>query len=200
MIGPNGNLYISVVGATGSGKGTFIRELQRLLQPHYVIGSTILSNEFRAEGLAVHPYTYRIHAHSLSLWEGPDAIAHRCIDKVKDITNTVIIFDGSRSLSTIDTLKAYYQGLVEVGIQPAALEVRLQRVRHRDKLKKRDLDIVRELMEHEMRESPYWGMQLSRCIQRSQYKIAGSLSLNDFIMQCYMVAHNIKSTAGWRSR
>jgi dephospho-CoA kinase len=126
-------VVIGVAGMPGAGKGAFRRVVQRLGYPVVIMGDEVRQEVKRCRLKATPENLGKIML-QLREVEGQAAIAKRCISKVKNAEERVVVVDGIRSLHEVEEFKKHFPNftLVALHTSPKTRYKRLSRRRRSD--------------------------------------------------------------------
>ncbi|MEM0089608.1 MAG: AAA family ATPase [Archaeoglobaceae archaeon] len=146
-------MIIAFVGYPLAGKSTAAEVAKELGIPVVVMGD-VVREEAVKRGIEPTAENLGRLAEELRKKEGMDAIAKRCIPKIR-AHHPVVLVDGIRGIAEVMALKKAFGNVVLIAIE-ASLEVRFERA----KMRKRSDDVatIEDLMERDRREES-WGLK-----------------------------------------
>ncbi|MCQ8894444.1 MAG: AAA family ATPase [Methanolinea sp.] len=165
---------IGVVGFPASGKGEFSRIAGEMGIPVVVMGD-VIRDEARGLGLPPTDQNLGAVAQRLRQTEGMDAIARRCIPRIRATDAPVVLVDGIRGDAEVRLFEESFGGFVLVGID-VPFDKRVRRLSRRGREDDRALPAALE--ERDKREAA-WG--LDRALSRADHIIDNSGSLEEFV-------------------
>lgn len=165
-------MIIAFVGYPLSGKSTAAEVAKELGIPVVTMGD-VVREEAMKRGLEPNAENLGKIADDLRKKEGMDAIAKRCIPKIR-AHYPVVLVDGIRGIAEVLALKKAFGNLVLIAID-APLEVRFQRA----KMRKRSDDVatIEDLRERDRREES-WG--LKKAMEIADFTIENTGDLESF--------------------
>jgi len=109
-----GKLVIGVAGMPGAGKATVRRIIQRMGYPAVVMGD-VVREEAKRRGLE--PTPENLGQIMLRLREeGPAVVAKRCVPKIMEAREDVVLIDGIRSLQEVEEYKRHFPDFILIAI------------------------------------------------------------------------------------
>ncbi|MEM4472450.1 MAG: AAA family ATPase [Archaeoglobaceae archaeon] len=165
-------MIIAFVGYPLSGKSTAAEVAKELGIPVVTMGDFV-REEAMKRGLEPNAENLGKIAEEIRKKEGMDAIAKRCIPKIKSLAPIVVV-DGIRGIDEIRALKREFGSVVIIAIE-APLQLRFQRAKQRG----RSDDVLRieDLIERDRREES-WGLR--EAMEIADFTIENTGNLKDF--------------------
>ncbi len=168
---------IAFVGYPLSGKSTASQVARELGLPVVVMGD-VVREEAAKRGLQPTDENLGKVARELREKEGMDAIAKRCIPKIRELLKEhgVVVVDGIRGVAEIERFKkAFGDDFILIAIE-SPLEVRFERV----KMRRRSDDVtsIEELKERDRREES-WGLR--EAMEMADFTVENTGSYQDFV-------------------
>ncbi len=121
---------IAFVGMPGAGKSEASAVARELGMPVVVMGD-VLRDEVRERGLPPTDENIGAVANQLRKDEGMDAIAKRCIPRIRALNARVVVVDGIRGIAEVETFKGAFGDNFTLVKIDAPFELRLERLRRR---------------------------------------------------------------------
>ncbi len=168
---------IAFVGYPLSGKSTAARVAREIGIPVVVMGD-IVREEAARRGLELTDENLGRIASELREKEGMDAIARRCIPKIREEARKsgVVVVDGIRGIAEIERFKRTFgDDFVLIAIE-SPLEVRFERARVRKRSD--DVEKLEDLEERDRREEK-WGMK--EAMEIADFTIENTGDYEDFV-------------------
>ncbi|MCU0632005.1 MAG: flagellar hook-basal body complex protein FliE [Methanolinea sp.] len=164
---------IGVVGLPASGKGEFSRIAGEMGIPIVVMGD-VIREAVQQEGLFVTDANLGAVANRLRREEGMDAIARRCVPRIRGCNASLVLVDGIRGDAEVSVFREEFSGFFLVGID-APFQDRLKRL----SLRGREDDFSRPeaLVERDQREIS-WG--LGRALSSADHTLFNGGTLEEF--------------------
>lgn len=122
----NSKTVAGIAGMPGAGKSLFIGMARRMGCPVVVMGD-VVREETAKRGLALTPENVGALMLKLREEEGPAVIAKRCVPKIENAKNGVVVVDGLRSLGEVEEYKLHFKSFVTMAIH-ASPETRFRRL------------------------------------------------------------------------
>jgi len=119
-------IVVGVAGMPGAGKATVKEIVQRMGYPVVVMGDEI-REEAKQRGLEPTPGNIGIVMLRLREEEGPAVVAERCVPKVKETREKIVVVDGIRSLHEVNEFKKRFPNFTLIAIHTSP-ETRFQRL------------------------------------------------------------------------
>lgn len=168
---------IAFVGYPLSGKSTAAKVAKELGIPVVVMGDVVREEAVR-RGVRLTDENLGKIASELRRKDGMDAIAKRCIPKIRDVAKDsgVVVVDGIRGMAEVERFKkAFGEDFVLIAIECPA-EIRFERA----KMRKRsdDVESIEDLIERDRREES-WG--LKDAMEAANFTIENTGDYSDFI-------------------
>jgi len=168
---------IAFVGYPLSGKSTASQVARELGLAVVVMGDVVREEALR-RGLELTDENLGKIARELREKEGMDAIAKRCIPKIRELLKEhgVVVVDGIRGVAEIERFKrAFGDDFILIAIE-SPLELRFERA----KLRKRtdDVSSIEDLKERDRREES-WG--LKEAMEMADFTVENTGSYEDFV-------------------
>jgi len=167
---------VGFVGMPGSGKSVAADVARKLNIPVVVMGD-VIREEAARRGLDPTDKNLGAVGNNLRNKEGPDAIAARCLAKIRETKAPVVVVEGIRSKSEVDLFRKSSNGfqLIEVFVPD---EVRLARIRSRGRSDDaNESDLAKAVASRDSRELG-WGM--GEAIRAADLRIENSGSVEVF--------------------
>lgn len=168
---------IAFVGYPLSGKSTAAQVAREMGIPVVVMGD-IVREEAARRGLELTDENLGKVASELREKEGMDAIARRCIPKIREEARKsgIVVVDGIRGIAEIEKFKkAFGDDFILIAIE-SPLEVRFERA----KMRKRsdDVEKLKDLEERDRREER-WGMR--EAMEIADFTVENTGDYEDFV-------------------
>jgi predicted RNA binding protein with dsRBD fold (UPF0201 family)/cytidylate kinase len=167
---------IAFVGLPLSGKSTATEVAREFGIPIVVMGDVVREEAVR-RGVELTDENLGKIASELRQKEGMDAIAKRCIPRIREVLmeKGVVIIDGIRGIDEIKKFREAFGGdFVLIGIE-APLEMRYERARMRKRSD--DVQTIDDLRTRDERELS-WGM--SEALEMADFTVENTGDLNEF--------------------
>lgn len=166
----NGKIVVGIAGMPGAGKGVFRRTIMRMGYPVVTMGDEVRA-EVKRRKLQPTPQNLGKTMLNLRELEGQAAIAKRCIPKLENQTQKIVVIDGIRSLDEVNEFKKHFPRFILVAIH-ASPKTRYQRLFRR----KRSDDPLnwKTFMERDQREL---GIGMGSVISIADYMIVNEGSI-----------------------
>ncbi|MBO8182523.1 MAG: flagellar hook-basal body complex protein FliE [Archaeoglobus sp.] len=167
---------IAFVGYPLSGKSTAAKIARELDIPVVVMGD-IVREEVKKRGLELTDENAGKIANELREKEGMDAIANRCIPRIREAAKKsgIVVVDGIRGIAEVDCFKrAFGDDFILIGVE-SSLEKRFERGKRRGR--EDDVSSLEELKLRDQREES-WG--LKEALERSDIVIENETDLETF--------------------
>ncbi len=167
---------IAFVGAPASGK-TEAADVAREEGIPVVVMGDVIREELHRRGLPLSDENAGRVASELRAREGMDAIARRCIPKIKRALrySDVVVIDGIRGIAEVEALKREFGGDFLLVCIDAPLEIRYERILKRGRGD--DTLSIEEFMRREARENA-WGMR--EAMRNADIVVRNNCSLEEF--------------------
>ncbi|MBO8179716.1 MAG: flagellar hook-basal body complex protein FliE [Archaeoglobus sp.] len=168
---------IAFVGYPLSGKSTASHVARELGLPVVVMGDVVREEALR-RGLELTDENLGKVARELREKEGMDAIAKRCIPKIRELLKEhgVVVVDGIRGVAEIERFKkAFGDDFILIAIE-SPLEVRFERAKMRNRSD--DVSSIEDLKERDRREES-WG--LKEAMEIADFTVENIGSYEDFV-------------------
>jgi len=166
---------IGVVGFPASGKGEFSRIAGEMGIPVVVMGD-VIREEAQKAGLPPTDENLGAMAQQMRRDEGMDAIARRCVPRIRSVDAPVVLVDGIRGDAEVRLFREEFPGFVLVGIQAPFAE-RVARLSKRGREDDRDTPLA--LGERDLREAA-WG--LDRALASADHVLENAGTLGEFVL------------------
>jgi len=179
---------VGFVGMPGSGKSVAADVARKLDIPVVVMGD-VIREEAARRGLPPTDRNLGNVGNDLRNKEGPDAIAARCLAKIRETEADVVVVEGIRSKSEVDLFRESSNGfqLIEVHVPD---EVRLARIRSRGRSDDaNESDLAKAVASRDARELG-WGM--GEAIRAADLRIYNIGSVEDLEQQIETILQEIK--------
>ncbi len=172
----NDKVVVGIAGMPGAGKGVFRRTILRMGYPVVTMGDEVRAEVKRRN---LQPTSQNLGKTMLTLrkLEGQAAIAKRCIPKLENHTQRVVVIDGIRSLVEVEEFKKHFPRFILVAIyaSPKTRYRRLFRRRRSD-----DPSDWKTFMERDLREL---GIGMGSVISIADYTIVNEGSIEQLKQQ-----------------
>lgn len=122
----NVKMVAGVAGMPGAGKSLVTNMAQRMGYSVVIMGD-VVREETTKRGLTLTPENVGAVMLKLRDEEGPAAVAKRCVPKIQNAENDVVVIDGLRSLCEVEEYKRHFRNFVTMAIY-ASPETRFQRL------------------------------------------------------------------------
>jgi dephospho-CoA kinase len=122
-------LLIGVTGMSGSGKAT-VKQIAETMGYSTVVMGDEVREEAKRRNLEPTPENLGRIMLELREEEGAVAIAKRCIPKIENAKNNIVIVDGVRSLQEIEEFEEHSKDFILIAVH-ASPNTRFQRLFHR---------------------------------------------------------------------
>lgn len=165
---------IAFVGMPGSGKSEASNVAEKMSIPVINMGD-IVREETAKQGLPPTDENIGGIGTMLRREEGMDAIAKRCIPRIRDLNSDVIVVDGTRNKEEVEYFKKQFGDDFKLVAIHAPFEQRFERLKNR--LRSDDSNSKEELKRRDEREKS-WG--LAKLIQMADITIKNTGSLEEF--------------------
>ncbi len=147
---------IAFVGLPLSGKSTASSVAREMGIPVIVMGD-VVREEVKRRGLELTDENAGKIASELREKEGMDAIAKKCIPKIRELNSDVVVIDGIRGIAEVERFKkAFGEDFVLIAIE-SPIELRFERALKRCRDDDRDIKSIEDLKKRDEREIS-WGM------------------------------------------
>ena len=167
---------VGFVGMPGSGKSAAAEVARDLKIPVVVMGD-VIREEAARRGLEPTDRNLGAVGNDLREREGPDAIAARCLAKIRETKAPVVVVEGIRSKSEVDLFRESSNdfSLIEVFVPD---EVRLARISSRGRSDDaNESDLAKAVADRDARELG-WGM--GEAIRAADLRIENAGSVAEF--------------------
>jgi dephospho-CoA kinase len=168
---------VGFVGMPGSGKSVAADVAREMNIPVVVMGD-VIREEAARRGLPPTDRNLGAVGNDLRDKEGPDAIAARCLAKIRETKVPVVVVEGIRSKTEVDLFRKSSNGfqLIEVFVPD---EVRLARIRSRGRSDDANQsDLAAAVADRDARELG-WGM--GEAIRAADLRIENAGSVAEFM-------------------
>ncbi len=164
MMAMGEKVVIGVAGMPGAGKAVVRDILREMGCPVVVMGDEV---RIEAERRGLRPTPKNLGQLMLRLREeeGPAAVARRCVPKVKNAEEDVVVVDGVRSLHEVEEFKRHFRNFILVAVHSSP-ETRFRRLSQRGRSD--DPKTRKAFVERDMREL---GVGLGDVIATADYMI-----------------------------
>jgi dephospho-CoA kinase len=141
-------VIVGVAGMPGAGKGAFRRVIQSMGYPVVTMGDEI-REEVKRRNLKATPENLGKVMLQLREAEGSAAVAKRCITKLENKKERIVVVDGIRSLHEVEEFKKHFPDftLIAIHTSPKTRYQRLSRRRRSDDPKSWETFLHRDLRE-----------------------------------------------------
>ncbi len=165
---------IAFVGMPGSGKSEASAVARRLNIPVVSMGD-VVREETARRGLPPTDENIGGVGTKLRREEGMDAIAKRCVPRIRHQNSSVVVIDGTRNIDEINYFKKQFGNNFKLVAIQAPFELRFERVKKR--ARSDDMSSIDELKRREDREKG-WG--LDKAIEKADITLENTDSLEKF--------------------
>ncbi len=165
---------IAFVGMPGSGKSEASAVARRLNIPVVSMGD-VVREETARRGLPPTDENIGGVGTKLRREEGMDAIAKRCVPRIRLQNSSVVVIDGTRNIDEINYFKKQFGNNFKLVAIQAPFELRFERVKKR--ARSDDMSSVDELKRRDERENG-WG--LDKAIEKADIILENTDSLEKF--------------------
>ena len=117
---------IGVAGMPGAGKSLVTKIAEKMGYAVVTMGD-VVREETRKRGLPLTPEKMGAVMLKLREEEGPAAVAKRCIPRIENAKNDIVVVDGLRSLHELEEYQRHFKKSVLIAIH-ASPEIRFQRL------------------------------------------------------------------------
>jgi dephospho-CoA kinase len=122
-------VVLGLAGMPGAGKGAFRRFVQKIGYPVVIMGNEI-RNEAKRRKLEPTPENLGKVMLQLREAEGQATVAKRCIPKLQNAKERIVVVDGIRSLHEVEEFKKYFPNFTLIALH-ASPKTRYQRLTRR---------------------------------------------------------------------
>lgn len=164
-------MIIAFVGYPLSGKSTAGEVAKEFEIPVVVMGD-VVREEAILRGLSPNSENLGKIAEELRKKEGMDAIAKRCIPRIRSL-GSVVLVDGIRGIAEVETFKRAFDNFILIAIE-CPFEIRFERLKQRKRSD--DLQSMEDLMERDRREES-WG--LKKAMEVADFTIENTGTIED---------------------
>ena len=165
---------IAFVGMPASGKSEASRIAAEMGVPVIIMGD-VIRKEVLKRGLEPTDSNTGKVATDLRKSEGMDAVARRCVSRIRETGAELVVVDGVRGIAEVKYFrKEFGEGFLLISIH-APLETRFERVQKRGRSD--DMNSIEGLQKRDERELG-WGM--GEAIEASNVKIENNCTLETF--------------------
>jgi len=119
-------VVIGVAGMPGAGKAT-VRHIVQKIGYNVVVMGDIIREEAKRRKMEPTPENLGWIMLKIREEEGPAVVAKRCLPKIREAEEKVVVIDGIRSLHEVEEFKRHFPGFTLIAIQ-ASPETRFQRL------------------------------------------------------------------------
>jgi dephospho-CoA kinase len=166
---------LGIVGMPGAGKSLAI-SIGAGYAPVVVMGD-IIREEAQILGLEINSANLGKVARDIRLRQGLDAVARRCIPKIRDAKGDYVIVDGIRAPQEVTAFKTEFAVIIIAVLVPD--EIRFQRLRARNRAD--DSLKMADILARDQREIQFG---LKTLIEHADYTLDNSQSQADLQEQC----------------
>jgi len=128
--GGKDKIVIALIGMPGSGKTGASEVISEETRVSTVVMGDIIREETIKRGLEFNPENMGLISVELRKEYGNDVIAKRCIEKIKEIKNNIVIVEGVRSFAEIKSFKEKIPNFYTILIE-ASQKTRFERLKKR---------------------------------------------------------------------
>jgi dephospho-CoA kinase len=168
----SGKLVVGLVGMPGSGKSIIVEAAQKRGYAVVVMGD-VVREETRNHGLELTPQNVGKVMLELRKTGGNGVIAEKCIPRIENAKNELLIIDGLRSLYEADVFKAHFPTFTLIAVH-ASPETRFKRLNTR----RRSDDTAEWQIFHE-RDMRELSVGLGSAIAMAEYVIINDNSIEE---------------------
>ncbi len=185
-------LVFAFVGAPAAGKTEAASVAKELGIPVITMGE-VIREELRKRGLPLNDKNAGRIANELRAREGMDAIAKRCIPRIKARKKSagknqkVVVVDGVRGIAEVEAFKKEFGNDFVLVRVDAPLSLRYERIRSRGRGDDLDLLSLEEFKNREKRELG-WGME--EAMKKADKIVENTASLEEFKEQIKGILRN----------
>ncbi len=185
-------LVFAFVGAPAAGKTEAASVAKELGIPVITMGE-VIREELRKRGLPLNDKNAGRIANELRAREGMDAIAKRCIPRIKARKKSagknqkVVVVDGVRGMAEVEAFKKEFGNDFVLVRVDAPLSLRYERIRSRGRGDDLDLLSLEEFKNREKRELG-WGME--EAMKKADKIVENTASLEEFKEQIKGILRN----------
>ncbi len=165
---------IAFVGMPASGKSEAANVARRMGIPVVNMGD-VVREENAKRGLPPTDENIGGMGTRLRREEGMDAIAKRCVPKIRSLNSPVVVVDGTRNIEEINYFKKQFGSDFELVAVHAPFELRFERIRKR--ARSDDMRCIEELKKRDEREKG-WG--LDRAVEMAEVTVNNTGSIEEF--------------------
>lgn len=122
-------VVVGVAGMPGAGKAA-VREIVRDMGYPVVVMGDVIREEAERRGLRPTPKNLGQLMLRLREEEGPAAVAKRCVPKIKNTEEAVVVVDGVRSPHEVEEFKRHFRNFTLIAVHSSP-ETRFQRLSRR---------------------------------------------------------------------
>ncbi|MBN1803018.1 MAG: AAA family ATPase [Candidatus Lokiarchaeota archaeon] len=162
---------IGFAGLPGSGKSTAIDAIRSL--GRVITMGDVIRNEARLRNVDPTGENLGKIAKELRINNGPEIIAIKCLDLIKEIPESIIFIDGLRSMSEVNFFKQHIQTFPIIAIVMNETE-RINRMMNRGRSD--DTTNIQEIIERDKREIEFGSQEV---LDNAEYKIFNDTSIDD---------------------
>lgn len=167
---------IAFVGMPASGKSEASKVVREVGMDIVNMGD-IIREEVKHRGLEPTDTNTGAVANDLRDKEGMDAVARRCVPKIREIDRDVVVVDGVRGIAEVDLFRKEFGKDFYLIFLDAPLEMRFERVRKRGRSDD-DMTLIEDLRRRDDREMN-WGLR--EAIEAADITIENTSSLPDLL-------------------
>lgn len=123
------SIVIGIAGMPGSGKDTVKNIISRYGFPVIIMGDEVRA-EAKRRNIKPTPENLGRLMLQIRAEEGPDAVAKRCMGKIRDLDSSVIVINGIRSPSEVEFFRRNFESFKVIAIH-ASPKTRFKRLLER---------------------------------------------------------------------
>ncbi len=164
-------IIIGFAGLPGSGKSTAIEAIKNL--GIVITMGDVIRNEARLRNLDPIDENLGKIGKELRRKYGPEIIALKCLDLIKNTPESIIFIDGLRSMSEVAVFKKDFQSFPIIAIVMDETE-RKKRMMNRGRSD--DAKNIQEIIERDKREIAYGSQDV---LDNAEYKISNDSTMDD---------------------
>ena len=173
---------IGFVGMPAAGKSTALEVAQKIA-PIVVMGD-IIRQEAQKRDLCINSHNLGMVAQQLRQEEGKDTVARRCIEKIQNLPENLIILDGLRSLFEVDLFRSKFNLKIIAII--ASDDARHQWLLARGRPD--DSHFLQDILNRDQREID---LGILEVIKNADIKIENTKTINDLRNSCQKILEGL---------
>ncbi len=176
---------IAFIGMPASGKSEAAEVARHIGIPVVNMGDAVREEAAR-RGLAMTDENIGGTGSALRKEEGMDAVAKRCVPRIRSLSSPKVVVDGVRNVEEIKYFKKMFGKDFKLIAIKSPLELRFERVKKR--LRSDDMQSMDELKRRDEREKG-WGLE--KAIEVADFTIENTGSLEEFHKQIEELLRNL---------